>query len=87
MVVYIVEVVEGWSALDPASHYSRDLFVRGCRTCGVSWVDSALDSLVAFVLFLEDPLHVEIELTFALNALLFHIAHNALMHGLVQEDG
>ncbi len=45
-------------------------------------IDRAVNSLLALVFGLEGTLHVEVELTLGLDALLLHVSHDALMHGL-----
>lgn len=42
--------------------------------------------LVALVFLLESPLHVEVQLSFALYPLLFHVSHNAFVHCLRTES-
>jgi hypothetical protein len=45
-------------------------------------VNSAVDSLLALVLGLERPLHIEIQLSFGLDSLLLHVPNDALVHCL-----
>lgn len=49
---------------------------RGFRFCG-----SFTNGLVLLVLCFQFALHIEIELSFALDPLLFHVSHDTLVHG------
>ena len=44
-----------------------------------------MDRLLPLILFLKGPLHIEVKLALTLDALLFHITDNPLMHGLPQD--
>jgi hypothetical protein len=52
------------------------------RLAAVAGVDGAADGLLALVVFLEGLLHIEVELPLPLDALLFHVSDNALVHQL-----
>lgn len=41
-----------------------------------------MDGLISLVFCLEGSLHVEVQLSLGLDALLFHVSHDTLMHCL-----